>query len=286
MRKLNKKIVLFTIVTYYNWCENVICCFVLHTDRPKNFTLDLCCKALHRVHRPNNSSRAVFQRIPQSLISFISFLYLLFFIVKQLDQGNRFTNWIRSLVEITRYSHTHTHKFTLLSSSRVSIEIFRQIRFSSSSYQFTHSRRKAKRPSHFSRFEIVFSASLFKTVTRNFDRGREFVSNADRLRGSCGTRICIMQMQMPVPSKWNSAHTERESQPSVVRTSFRAIGLRFVIIDVRSITSSRRVAELSGKISNRANRRVWKNEGTYFKILKSISLLCFFLFCNNITITF
>lgn len=176
MRKLNRKIVLFTIVTYYNWCENVICCFVLHTDRPKNFTLDLCCKALHRVHRPNNSSRAVFQRIPQSLISFISFLYLLFFIVKQLDQGNRFTNWIRSLVEITRYSHTHTHKFTLLSSSRVSIEIFRQIRFSSSSYQFTHSRRKAKRPSHFSRFEIVFSASLFKTVTRNFDRGREFVS--------------------------------------------------------------------------------------------------------------
>lgn len=121
-------------------------------------------------------SRAVFQRIPppQSLIPFISFLYLLFFIVKQLDQGNRFTNWIRSLVEITRYSHTH--KFTLLSSSRVSIEIFRQIRFSSSSYQFTHSRRKAKRPSHFSRFEIVFSASLFKTVTRNFDRGREFVS--------------------------------------------------------------------------------------------------------------
>lgn len=178
MRKLNRKIVLFTIVTYYNWCENVICCFVLHTDRPKNFTLDLCCKALHRVHRPNNSSRAVFQRIPppQSLIPFISFLYLLFFIVKQLDQGNRFTNWIRSLVEITRYSHTHTHKFTLLSSSRVSIEIFRQIRFSSSSYQFTHSRRKAKRPSHFSRFEIVFSASLFKTVTRNFDRGREFVS--------------------------------------------------------------------------------------------------------------
>lgn len=178
MRKLNRKIVLFTIVTYYNWCENVICCFVLHTDRPKNFTLDLCCKALHRVHRPNNSSRAVFQRIPppQSLIPFISFLYLLFFIVKQLDQGNRFTNWIRSLVEITRYSHIHTHKFTLLSSSRVSIEIFRQIRFSSSSYQFTHSRRKAKRPSHFSRFEIVFSASLFKTVTRNFDRGREFVS--------------------------------------------------------------------------------------------------------------
>lgn len=178
MRKLNRKIVLFTIVTYYNWCENVIYCFVLHTDRPKNFTLDLCCKALHRVHRPNNSSRAVFQRIPppQSLIPFISFLYLLFFIVKQLDQGNRFTNWIRSLVEITRYSHTHTHKFTLLSSSRVSIEIFRQIRFSSSSYQFTHSRRKAKRPSHFSRFEIVFSASLFKTVTRNFDRGREFVS--------------------------------------------------------------------------------------------------------------
>lgn len=178
MRKLNRKIVLFTIVTYYNWCENVICCFVLHTDRPKNFTLDLCCKALHRVHRPNNSSRAVFQRIPppQSLIPFISFLYLLFFIIKQLDQGNRFTNWIRSLVEITRYSHTHTHKFTLLSSSRVSIEIFRQIRFSSSSYQFTHSRRKAKRPSHFSRFEIVFSASLFKTVTRNFDRGREFVS--------------------------------------------------------------------------------------------------------------
>lgn len=178
MRKLNRKIVLFTIVTYYNWCENVICCFVLYIDRPKNFTLDLCCKALHRVHRPNNSSRAVFQRIPppQSLIPFISFLYLLFFIVKQLDQGNRFTNWIRSLVEITRYSHTHTHKFTLLSSSRVSIEIFRQIRFSSSSYQFTHSRRKAKRPSHFSRFEIVFSASLFKTVTRNFDRGREFVS--------------------------------------------------------------------------------------------------------------
>lgn len=156
---------------------SVASCFT-PTDRPKNFTLDLCCKALHRVHRPNNSSRAVFQRIPppQSLIPFISFLYLLFFIVKQLDQGNRFTNWIRSLVEITRYSHTHTHKFTLLSSSRVSIEIFRQIRFSSSSYQFTHSRRKAKRPSHFSRFEIVFSASLFKTVTRNFDRGREFVS--------------------------------------------------------------------------------------------------------------
>lgn len=168
MRKLNKKIVLFTIVTYYNWCENVICCFVLHTDRPKNFTLDLCCKALHRVHRPNNSSRAVFQRIPppQSLIPFISFLYLLFFIVKQLDQGNRFTNWIRSLVEITRYSHTHTHKFTLLSSSRVSIEIFRQIRFSSSSYQFTHSRRKAKRPSHFSRFEMLYFLPPFLKLSR------------------------------------------------------------------------------------------------------------------------
>lgn len=70
--------------------------------------------ALHRVHRPNNSSRAVFQRIPppQSLIPFISFLYLLFFIVKQLDQGNRFTNWIRSLVEITRYSHTHTQIYS------------------------------------------------------------------------------------------------------------------------------------------------------------------------------
>lgn len=176
MRKLNRKIVLFTIVTYYNWCENVICCFVLYTEFHVGSLLQR--SALHRVHRPNNSSRAVFQRIPppQSLIPFISFLYLLFFIVKQLDQGNRFTNWIRSLVEITRYSHTHTHKFTLLSSSRVSIEIFRQIRFSSSSYQFTHSRRKAKRPSHFSRFEIVFSASLFKTVTRNFDRGREFVS--------------------------------------------------------------------------------------------------------------
>lgn len=165
MRKLNRKIVLFTIVTYYNWCENVICCFVLHTDRPKNFTLDLCCKALHRVHRPNNSSRAVFQRIPppQSLIPFISFLYLLFFIVKQLDQGNRFTNWIRSLVEITRYSHTHTQIY----SSKL-VESF-YWNFSTNSIlelELPHSRRKAKRPSHFSRFEMLYFLPPFLKLSR------------------------------------------------------------------------------------------------------------------------
>lgn len=134
--------------------------------------------ALHRVHRPNNSSRAVFQRIPppQSLIPFISFLYLLFFIVKQLDQGNRFTNWIRSLVEITRYSHTHTQIY----SSKLVESFYRN--FSTNSILelelpiYSLAKKSKASVSFFTLRNVVFSASLFKTVTRNFDRGREFVS--------------------------------------------------------------------------------------------------------------
>lgn len=71
------------------------------------------------------------------LFSYLSF----FFIVKQLDLGNRFTNWIRSLVEITRYfslSLTHTQIYS--SKLRDVWELLSKFfdkRFSSSSYHFT-----------------------------------------------------------------------------------------------------------------------------------------------------
>ena len=121
-----------------------------------NFTLDLwwkdaCSPSEYRNHL--------------SLLS----LFSPFFLVKQLDRGNRFTNWIRSLVEITSYLSLSRAQIYPSEARGEFLSKFFDKRFSS--YHFTtHSRGKAKRPSHFSRFEIVFPASLLKTVARNLDR--------------------------------------------------------------------------------------------------------------------